>query len=118
MLKLLKPILKHLRWILLPVTIVIALLFVEAATDSYGKTTSKDLVISPSSAAARVEEVVPTDVWARHATVHGLILKASAENPGISYRRVGDTAWTPAKVTVSGSEMSAVITGLTPATAY
>lgn len=88
------------------------------ATDSYGKTTSKDLVISPSSAAARVEEVVPTDVWARHATVHGLILKASAENPGISYRRVGDTAWTPAKVTVSGSEMSAVITGLTPATAY
>ncbi|MGM9842687.1 MAG: hypothetical protein ACI30S_00530 [Muribaculaceae bacterium] len=36
MLKLLKPILKNLRWILLPVTIIVTLLFVESATDSEG----------------------------------------------------------------------------------
>lgn len=42
MLKLLKPILKRLRLILLPFTIIITLLFVEAATDFDGISSSEE----------------------------------------------------------------------------
>ena len=88
------------------------------ATDSNGKFNSTVIKFVASDAPARVEDAVATDIWAGHATVTGRVLKADAQNPGISYRKKGEIAWTAATTTVTGTAMTATITGLEPGTEY
>lgn len=94
--------------------------FMFTATDSYNKTMSAVLKIMITDAPVLVDDVVTTAVWGSHATVTARILKEDAENPGISYRKKGDTDWIPATVsTVSrSSDLTAELTGLTPGTTY
>lgn len=88
------------------------------ATDAQGKTTSTALKITPSDAPVVVNEAIPADVWATSAKLTGRILKADAANPGISYRKKGTQAWTAATVSVNGTDITADLTGLEPATEY
>ena len=88
------------------------------ATDAQGKTTSTALKIVPTDAPVVANDVVATDVWATSAKLTARILKADAANPGINYRKKGTQAWTAAPVTVSGTDITANLTGLEPATEY
>lgn len=88
------------------------------ATDTQEKTTSGTLHITATNAPVRVNDVILTDIWATSVTLYGDILQASASNPGIAYRVKGSSEWTKADVTVSGTVITAAITGLQPGTEY
>lgn len=92
--------------------------FALTATDSQNKSTTGYFYLTVSNAPVMVEEVNAAEVWGGHATVTARILKEDAENPGISYRRKGDTTWTAATVTVQNGMVSAQLTNLTPGTTY
>lgn len=88
-------------------------------TDSYGKTSTKTLTLIISDAIIITDSVDEANVWAHRAKVTATILKADqATNPGISYRKYGSQGWTPLEVTVSGTTVSANITGLEAGTQY
>lgn len=89
-----------------------------AATDENGKTGTATLKIKISADDVTTSAIAAGAAWATKATITGVINKESATNPVMKYREKGTQAWTEATTTVSGKNMQAVITGLTPATTY
>lgn len=88
------------------------------ATDSNGKSTSKDLSFLITNDDVKAENIIAAEVWATSATLHGSIIKATATNPGFKYRAVGSSDWATVTATADGTTYSAVITGLSAGTTY
>lgn len=88
------------------------------ATDVNGKKGISTMTLNLTNAPVQTESAVITDVWATKATISGSILKEEATGVALRYRRQGTTEWTTVTATVSGTSISAQITGLTPGTTY
>lgn len=97
--------------------------FTISATDNRNdetadKTSTIEWNVEVSSALIKVSDTENADVKQYSATVRGSIVKDEATDIVFKYRKKGDTAWTEAEATISGSEFSAKLTGLAPFTAY
>lgn len=88
------------------------------ATDSQGKRRVRTLKIQVTDADVKIVEGQWQDVYATKATLHGVIMKESAQTPGFRYRKQGTAEWTEVIGTVNGTSYSAQVTGLTPGTTY
>ncbi|MGM9861243.1 MAG: DUF4493 domain-containing protein [Muribaculaceae bacterium] len=88
------------------------------AVDSNGKEATATLIINVSDAAVITYDIVPADVWATSATITGAIIKDTATNVKMRYRRLGAAEWTDVEYTRIGNALSAILTGLTDATTY
>ncbi len=92
--------------------------FVIKATDKDGRVTTKPLVVEVSDAKVITSAQQSGDVTCYTATLRGAIAKPDATNPGFKYRKVGASEWTKVAGTVSGSNFTAKVTGLSSNTAY
>lgn len=92
--------------------------FIITATDENGKYSSATLKIIVSGVAVVTYEAVPADIWAKTATVTGAIVKDEATGVKFVYRRQGATEWSEAAHTQEGKSLTAVLSGLEPATTY
>lgn len=90
------------------------------ATDSYGKSTTRTLNIKVSDAGVILSESSWYDIYAKRATLKGMVVKEGMTNPGFRYRAAGNTDWTIVTVASAsaGTSISAEIAGLQPATRY
>ena len=88
------------------------------AVDSNGKEATATLIINVSDAAVITYDIVAADVWATSATITGAIVKDTATNVKMRYRKLGASEWTDVEYTRSANALSAIITGLSPATTY
>ena len=84
------------------------------------KKSSATLTVNITDAPVMTADVDASTVTFTSAVLRGTILKAptGSEQLGFNYRKVGDTAWTHVNGTISGSELTASVTGLKPNTAY
>ena len=74
-----------------------------------------------SNAPVKVEDPSPAGIWASQATLSGGIISAGASEYGFLYRAAASRAdedWQKAVGEVSGTTVTATITGLTPGTRY
>lgn len=74
-----------------------------------------------SNAPVKVEDPSPAGIWASQATLSGGIISAGASEYGFLYRAAvsrADEDWQKAVGEVSGTTVTATITGLTPGTRY
>jgi hypothetical protein len=89
------------------------------ATDSNNKTTTKVIELYISDAKVVANSVSDGDVWATHATISASIVQEGVEEVVLKYRASGASEWTTVtNATISGSTVSANLTGLTPGTKY
>ena len=91
-----------------------------AATDALGKTSRVTMPVVITNAKAETVEVSPDapTTWATHATIYGRVLDSTVTDARLEYRKAGDSDWTPVETVTDGDNLSAEITGLTPATTY
>lgn len=87
-------------------------------TDANGKKASATLLIVVSDAPVATGGCEPTSVWATSAVITGTVAKAEASQPHMVYRARGTQGWTSAATTVSGTTLTAALTGLQPGTTY
>ena len=89
------------------------------ATDVAGKSSTALLQFTAADSPVVTADIDETDVWATHATLQGSVLKADqTEGAGFKYRAKGATDWITVSGKVSGSHLTADITGLKAATTY
>jgi hypothetical protein len=91
---------------------------IRAIYKSASVTSSTDAVKVTRSEPSVVPSVDVKNVWATKATLTATVNGTGVTNPGISYRKKGDSAWTAATVTTSGSSLTANLTGLSAGTTY
>ena len=89
-----------------------------SVTDANGKTASAVLNVVISDDPATTQPIDLMDVYSYHATITAVLNQADAATPVMKYRKYGETTWTEATTTVSGTAISAVISGLDAATKY
>lgn len=90
-------------------------------TDIRGKTCQKTLVINVSDASVILSESDWSEIYARRATLHGVVVKGGVTGAGIRYRKTGDAEWTEIKLQElkdEGQSFSVYIDGLTPGCRY
>ena len=92
--------------------------FTIQAVDMSGKDNTATLSIVVSDAIVVTEEPERASIWARRATLLGTLVKATSEPLSFQYRQTGTDSWTSVPATLSGSSLSAEVTGLTPGTTY
>lgn len=88
------------------------------ATDAKGKSTQKKLTLAVTNALVLTDEASVAKVNTYSATVTGTVVKTENTGFGIKYRKQGETAWTDANATVSGTVITADLSGLAANTAY
>jgi hypothetical protein len=90
------------------------------ATDAAGRTRTAVLNITISDAAVEPVAVAQEDVRSYSVTLYPTLLKDEYTNPGVEYRKVGDTQWTRVNgVTTRASQSYKVaLTNLAPGTKY
>lgn len=82
-----------------------------------GSKTTDHVKIERNVESVMASIVNENNVFATKATLAGTVRKSSAVNPQLAYRKQGETTWTPIG-TVSGKNITAELTGLTPSTTY
>lgn len=92
--------------------------FTIQAVDQDGKDNTATLSIVVSDAIVVTEEPERADIWACRATLLGSLVKATSEPLTFQYRQAGSESWTSVPANLSGSSLSAEVTGLTPGTTY
>lgn len=92
--------------------------FTIQAVDMSGKDNTATLSIVVSDAIVVTEEPERASIWARRATLLGTLVKATSEPLSFQYRQTGTDSWTSVPATLSGSSLSAEVTGLTPGVIY
>lgn len=92
--------------------------FTIQAVDMSGKDNTATLSIVVSDAIVVTEEPDRASIWARRATLLGTLVKATSEPLSFQYRQTGTESWTSVPATLSGSSLSAEVTGLTPGVTY
>ena len=92
--------------------------FTIQAVDQDGKDNTATLSIVVSDAIVVTEEPERASIWARRATLLGSLVKATSEPLTFQYRQAGSESWTSVPANLSGSSLSAEVTGLTPSTTY
>lgn len=88
------------------------------AVDNFAKQRTAAFILSTITPAVSANAVVPTAVWAKHATLTGKVLKEGVSNVGFDYRKQGAAEWSHVAATLSGDSFSAKLTGLDGATVY
>lgn len=92
--------------------------FTIQAVDKSGKDNTATLSITVSDAIVVTEEPERASIWAHRATLRGSLVKATSEPLSFQYRQTGSESWTSVPANLSGSSLSAEVTGLTPGTTY
>lgn len=92
--------------------------FTIQAVDKSGKDNTATLSIVVSDAIVVTEEPDRASIWARRATLRGTLVKATSEPLSFQYRQTSTDSWTSVPATLSGSSLSAEVTGLTPGVTY
>ncbi len=92
--------------------------FTIQAVDMSGKDNTATLSIVVSDAIVVTKEPERASIWARRATLLGTLVKATSEPLSFQYRQTGTDSWTSVPATLSGSSLSAEVTGLTPGVTY
>lgn len=92
--------------------------FTIQAVDQDGKDNTATLSIVVSDAIVVTEDPERAGIWAHRATLRGSLVKATSEPLTFQYRQAGSESWTSVPATLSGSDLSAEVTGLTPGTTY
>jgi hypothetical protein len=84
-----------------------------------GKKVSEHVTVARSEALVDVT-YKEDDIWATKATVSGTIVESGKVSSAVklAYRKQGETAWNTLNTTVSGTALSADISGLTAGTTY
>lgn len=88
------------------------------ATDVNGRYRTTTLTLQLTSAPVTTTAINALEVYAKHATIRGAIVKDGTTGVGFNYRKQGNATWTSVDGTTSGSTFSAALTGLTPGTTY
>ena len=88
------------------------------ATDVKNKVRNYRMHIQITDASVGTIEINEENVYTSYATVYGSVMKQGLTGLKFRYRKSGETDWTSIDATVSGSTMSAKITGLTAGTTY
>lgn len=93
-----------------------------SATDNQGKTSTGTLVLTLTNAYVTTQDAETKNINTYSATVTALIAKEGQTGYGIKYRKKGETNWTTAKTTTTGSTAGSTITaelsGLSANTTY
>lgn len=92
--------------------------FTIQAVDKSGKDNTATLSIVVSDAIVVTEEPERASIWAHRATLRGSLVKATSEPLTFQYRQASSESWTSVPANLSGSSLSAEVTGLTPGTTY
>lgn len=88
------------------------------ATDANNKTSSAVLTIIISDAPVATGTCEEATIWATKATITGEIVKDTAVNPVLKYRKYGTSSWIVAETTINGTTLTAELTGLEAGTKY
>ncbi len=88
------------------------------AFDALEKDNTQALNFSISDAIVVTAEVARADIWFNRATIAGTLLRETSEALSFQYREVGTEEWTMVPATLSGTAMTAEITGLSAGTTY
>ena len=92
--------------------------FTIKAVDASEKESISTLTVVLSDAIVVTESPARTSVWAKKATLVGSLVKATSEQLSFQYRKQGETQWTSISASLSGSKITAEVTGLEPGTTY
>jgi hypothetical protein len=88
-------------------------------TDDQGRTSTATLDIYISDSPLVTDAVAAADVWAHHTTLTATVTKPEKiTTAGIKYRKVGTQTWTDATSSLSGTTLTANLTGLEAGTQY
>ena len=93
-------------------------IFTITAVDKSGKESVQALTIVVSDAIVVTEDPARASVWAKKATLVGSLVKATSEQLSFQYRKQGEAQWTSIPANLSGSKLTAEVTGLEPGTTY
>lgn len=88
------------------------------ATDVKNKVRNYKMHIQITDASVGTVEINEENVYTNRATVYGNVLKTDLTGLKFRYRKSGDSAWSEVAATVSGTTMSAQLTGLSAGTTY
>lgn len=92
--------------------------FTLEVVDAKDRVSTLAMNIRVSNDPLRIEEVNINDVWAKNATITATALRAEYGNVSFEYRKAGDSSWLTAVAKSNGSNLSADLTSLEPATTY
>ncbi len=92
--------------------------FTIKAVDASDKESISTLTIVLSDAIVITENPARASVWAKKATLVGSLVKATSEQLSFQYRKQGEAQWTSIPANLSGSQLTAEVTGLEPSTTY
>lgn len=91
------------------------------AVDHQGRTRTLSWKLNVSDAAVEALPANEAEIRSYSATLHGSLVKPEYTNPGIQYRRLGDTDWSITHAsgnTRASQEFDITLTGLLPGTTY
>ncbi len=93
-------------------------LFTVKAIDVNDKENTQTFTVVISDATVVVDLPARASIWATKATLAGTLMKETAETLSFQYREVGTSAWSSVPATLSGTSLTAEVTGLNPGTKY
>ncbi len=88
------------------------------AIDAFEKDNAQTLTLVISDAIVVTETAPRSEIWTNRAQLAGTLLRETTETLSFQYREEGSQAWTSIPATLSGTAMSANISGLKPGTTY
>ncbi len=88
------------------------------AVDMHAKEWSETLTLNISNAVVLTEPAIRHEIWAKHATLRGTLLHETTEALSFQYRAKGSEEWTSIDAQLDGTNITAVVTGLSAGTTY
>ncbi len=88
------------------------------AVDAFEKDNTQILTIVISDAIVVTETAPRSEIWTNRAQLAGTLLRETTETLSFQYREEGTQEWSSIPATLSGTAMSANISGLKPGTTY
>lgn len=88
------------------------------AKDMHSKEWRETLTINISNAVVLTEPAVRHEIWAKHATLRGTLLREADGALSFQYRKKGSDEWMSVSAELNGEDITADVTGLSSGTTY